>query len=126
VQRFIGQAWKTVKKLVLDAAADPSSALRLRVRDGLLALGARLSADAELRGKIDGWLVEAAGYIVRHYRREITTLITDTVARWDAAVVAQGRAAGGPATPVHRSTAPWWARWRAGDHTVSQLVFGGV
>ena len=84
VQRFIGQAWGTVKKLVLDAAADPSSALRLRVRDGLLALGARLRADAELRGKIDGWLVDAAGYVVRHYRREITTLITDTVARWDA------------------------------------------
>jgi uncharacterized membrane-anchored protein YjiN (DUF445 family) len=56
----------------------------LRVRDGLLTLGARLSADVELRAKIDGWLVGAAGYIVRHYRREITTLITDTVARWDA------------------------------------------
>ena len=84
VQRFIGQAWKTVKTLVLDAAEDPSSALRIRVRDGLLALGARLTADAELRGKIDGWLVGAAGYIVRHYRHEITTLITDTVARWDA------------------------------------------
>jgi uncharacterized membrane-anchored protein YjiN (DUF445 family) len=84
VQRFIGQAWKTVKTLVLDAAADPSSALRIRVRDGLLALGARLTADAELRGKIDRWLVEAAGYIVRHYRHEITTLITDTVSRWDA------------------------------------------
>jgi uncharacterized membrane-anchored protein YjiN (DUF445 family) len=84
VQRFIGQAWGTVKKLVLDAAEDPSSALRLRVRDGLLALGARLSADAELRAKIDSWLVDAAGYVVRHYRREITTLITDTVSRWDA------------------------------------------
>ena len=84
VQRFIGKAWSTVKTLVLDAAADPSSALRMRVRDGLLALGARLSADAELRGKIDGWLVQAAGYVVRHYRHEITTLITDTVARWDA------------------------------------------
>jgi uncharacterized membrane-anchored protein YjiN (DUF445 family) len=84
VQRFIGKAWSTVKTLVLDAAADPSSALRLRVRDGLLALGARLSTDAELRGKIDGWLLQAAGYVVRHYRREITTLITDTVSRWDA------------------------------------------
>jgi uncharacterized membrane-anchored protein YjiN (DUF445 family) len=84
VQRFIGQAWSVVKRLVLDAAEDPSSALRTRVRDGLLALGARLSTDAELRDKIDGWLVEAAGYVVRHYRHEITTLITDTVARWDA------------------------------------------
>jgi uncharacterized membrane-anchored protein YjiN (DUF445 family) len=84
VQKFIGQAWGTVKKLILDAAADPSSELRTRVRDGLLSLGARLSSDAELRGKLDGWLADAAGYIVRHYRHEITTLITDTVARWDA------------------------------------------
>jgi uncharacterized membrane-anchored protein YjiN (DUF445 family) len=84
VQKFIGQAWGTVKKLILDAAEDPSSALRMRVRDALLGFGKRLSSDPELRDKIDGWLGDAAGYVVRHYRREITTLITDTVARWDA------------------------------------------
>ncbi len=84
VQKFIGQAWGTVKRLILDAAADPSSALRVRVRDGLLSFGVRLSADPELRAKLDGWLADAAGYVVRHYRREITTLITDTVTRWDA------------------------------------------
>ena len=84
VQKFIGQAWGTMKRLILDAAADPSSALRMRVREGLLGFGARLSADPELRTKLDGWLADAAGYVVRHYRREITTLITDTVARWDA------------------------------------------
>jgi uncharacterized membrane-anchored protein YjiN (DUF445 family) len=84
VQKFIGQAWGTVKKLILDAAEDPSSALRMRVRDGLLGFGKRLSSDPELRAKLDGWLADAAGYVVRHYRREITTLITDTVARWDA------------------------------------------
>lgn len=84
VQKFIGQAWGTVKTLILDAAADPSSALRTRVRDGLVRFGERLSTDPELRAKIDGWLGDAASYVVRHYRREITTLITDTVARWDA------------------------------------------
>ena len=84
VQAFIGQAWATVKRLILAAAEDPSSALRTRVRDGLVEFGARLSSDAELRSKIDGWLADAAGYVVRHYRGEITTLITDTVARWDA------------------------------------------
>lgn len=84
VQRFIGQAWGTVKGLILDAAADPSSALRTRVRDGLLGFGTRLHTDPELRSKIDGWLADAAAYVVRHYAREITTLITDTVARWDA------------------------------------------
>ena len=84
VQRFIGGAWGVVKGLILDAAEDPSSDLRLRVRDGLLSLGRRLSSDEVLRGKLDGWLADAAGYVVRHYRAEITTLITDTVQRWDA------------------------------------------
>jgi uncharacterized membrane-anchored protein YjiN (DUF445 family) len=84
VQKFIGQAWSTVKGMILDAAADPSSALRNRVRDGFIALGTRLSNDTELRDKVDGWLADAAGYVVRHYRAEITTLITDTVERWDA------------------------------------------
>ncbi len=84
VQRFIGGAWGVVKGLILDAAADPSSALRLRVRDGLMSLGKKLSSDETLRGKVDGWLADAAGYVVRHYRGEITTLITDTVQRWDA------------------------------------------
>ena len=84
VQRFIGQAWGTVKGLILDAAADPSSALRTRVRDGLVGLGTRLATDPELRAKVEGWLGDAAGYVVRHYRAEITTLITDTVERWDA------------------------------------------
>jgi uncharacterized membrane-anchored protein YjiN (DUF445 family) len=84
VQKFIGQAWSVVKGMLLDAAADPSSELRLRVRDGLMSLGTRLAADADLRGRIDGWVADAAGYVVRHYRHEITTLITDTVAKWDA------------------------------------------
>ena len=80
----IGQAWGTVKALILDAAADPSSALRTRVRDALVGFGRRLDTDPELRDKIDGWIADAAGYVVRHYRHEITTLITDTIAKWDA------------------------------------------
>jgi uncharacterized membrane-anchored protein YjiN (DUF445 family) len=84
VQKFIGKAWTTVKTMILDAAADPSSALRRRVADGLVAVGRRLDTDAEFRAKMDGWVEDAAGYVVRHYRDEITTLITDTVSRWDA------------------------------------------
>jgi uncharacterized membrane-anchored protein YjiN (DUF445 family) len=84
VQQLIGQAWGTVKSMILDAAADPSSALRRRVADGIVSLGRRLSGDAEFQAKIDGWLEDTAGYVVRHYRAEITTLITDTVDRWDA------------------------------------------
>ncbi len=85
VQHVIASAWTSAKKMILDAAEDPSSELRLRVRDGLCALGDRLSSDAELRSKVDRWLQGAASYVLTNYRAEIITLITDTVERWDAA-----------------------------------------
>ncbi|WP_253772021.1 DUF445 domain-containing protein [Goodfellowiella coeruleoviolacea] len=84
VRNVIGSAWSTAKKMLLDAAEDPSSELRLRVRDGLASLGGRLISDDGLRGKVDGWLEGAAAHVVRNYRGEITALITDTVERWDA------------------------------------------
>ena len=84
VRILVGSAWGTAKKMLLGAAEDPSSELRQRVRDGLIALGGRLTDDAELRSKVDNWLQGAATYVVSNYRGEITTLITDTVQRWDA------------------------------------------
>jgi uncharacterized membrane-anchored protein YjiN (DUF445 family) len=83
-QTMVGSAWGTAKKMLLEAAEDPSSELRRRVRDGLVALGGRLTSDAELRSKVDTWLDGVASYVVSNYRSEITTLITDTVQRWDA------------------------------------------
>ncbi|KAA9164912.1 DUF445 family protein [Amycolatopsis acidicola] len=84
VQKLIGSAWTTAKGMLLTAAEDPSSELRLRVRQGLTRLGERLVTEEELRSKVDGWIEGAAAYLVTHYSREITTIITDTVERWDA------------------------------------------
>jgi len=84
VQNVIGSAWSTAKRLLLDAAEDPSSELRKRVREGLISLGHRLSDDDALREKVESWVEGAAAYVVLNYRDEITTLITDTVQRWDA------------------------------------------
>jgi uncharacterized membrane-anchored protein YjiN (DUF445 family) len=85
VQRVVGSAWATAKRMLLDAADDPDSQLRIRVRDGLVSLGERLAADGEWQDKVEGWLRDAADYVVKHYAAEITTLITDTVERWDGA-----------------------------------------
>lgn len=84
VQILLGSAWGTAKKMLLDAAGDPSSELRHRVHDGLVAFGGRLTEDSELRSKVDNWLQGVASYVVANYRGEITTLITDTVQLWDA------------------------------------------
>ncbi|WP_199430949.1 DUF445 domain-containing protein [Qaidamihabitans albus] len=85
VQRLIGSAWTTAKDMLLTAAEDPSSELRRRVRAGLCTLGERLVADASLAAKVDGWVEGAAAHVVTNYSTEITTIITDTVERWDAA-----------------------------------------
>ncbi|MGQ0839368.1 DUF445 domain-containing protein [Actinokineospora sp.] len=84
VQNLIGSVWTTAKRMLLDAAEDPSSELRTRVKAGLMTLGERLQSNEAMRAKADGWVEGAAGYIVLNYRDEITTLITDTVQRWDA------------------------------------------
>ncbi|MFD4191867.1 DUF445 domain-containing protein [Amycolatopsis thermoflava] len=84
VQKLIGSAWSTAKGMLLNAAEDPSSELRRRVREGLRNLGERLVSDEGLGGKVDGWVQGAAAYVVRNYSTEITTIITDTVERWDA------------------------------------------
>ncbi|MFG2137143.1 DUF445 domain-containing protein [Streptomyces sp. NPDC048650] len=84
VQDLIASAWGSVRAMIVAAAEDERSQLRLRVRASLLSLGRRLTADERLQGKVDGWLEGAAGYLVTTYQGEITSLITDTVAGWDA------------------------------------------
>ncbi|MER5205955.1 DUF445 domain-containing protein [Streptomyces sp. NPDC002825] len=85
VQDIIASAWASVRSLIIAAAEDDQSQLRLRARASLISLGARLSTDARLQGKVEGWAEDAAAYVVTTYRHEITSLITDTVAGWDAA-----------------------------------------
>lgn len=85
VQNLVSSAWETAKQMLIEASEDPTSELRVRLRDGLRSLGRRLRDDHDLRSKVEGWLEGAAAYVVSHYRAEITTLITDTVDRWDAA-----------------------------------------
>lgn len=89
VQDIIASAWSSVRQMIVAAAEDERSELRLRVRAALLSLGARLSSDARLQNKVEGWVEDVAVHVVNTYRREITSLITDTVAGWDAGQTTQ-------------------------------------
>ncbi|CAM4143128.1 putative membrane protein [Mycobacterium basiliense] len=77
-------AWATLKRLVLEGVDDPSSALRTRIADTVVRIGESLRDDAELRDKVDGWMVRAAQHLVSQYGVEITAIITETIERWDA------------------------------------------
>ncbi|WP_024876498.1 DUF445 domain-containing protein [Saccharomonospora piscinae] len=84
VRKVIDSAWSTAKDMLLTAAEDPSSELRRRVATGLATLGHRLQDDPALSQKVDGWVEGVAAYVATHYSGEVTTIITDTVERWDA------------------------------------------
>ncbi|GHJ27980.1 membrane protein [Streptomyces hygroscopicus subsp. sporocinereus] len=84
VQDLIASTWASVRSMIVAAAEDERSELRLRARAAILSLGGRMVTDRRLRGKVDGWLEDAAVYVVTTYRGEITSLITETVAGWDA------------------------------------------
>ncbi|MFE9019137.1 DUF445 domain-containing protein [Streptomyces sp. NPDC007808] len=84
VQDLIASAWTAVRAMIVSAAEDERSELRLRVRASLLSLGARMAAEPSMQNKVDRWVEDAAVHVVTTYRAEITSLITDTVASWDA------------------------------------------
>ncbi|KAA1431716.1 DUF445 domain-containing protein [Mycolicibacter arupensis] len=85
VSNAAATAWRTLKRLVLEGVDDPSSALRTRVAATVVQVGEALRDKAELRDKVDNWIVRAAQHLVAHYGVEITAIITETIERWDAA-----------------------------------------
>jgi uncharacterized membrane-anchored protein YjiN (DUF445 family) len=84
VTRAAETAWTTLKRLILESVDDPSSALRTRIADSVVHIGESLCDDADLRDKVDNWIIRAAQHLVTQYGTEITTIITDTIERWDA------------------------------------------
>ncbi|WP_189941513.1 DUF445 domain-containing protein [Streptomyces aurantiogriseus] len=84
VQDLIASAWTAVRAMIVSAAEDERSELRLRVRAALLSLGTRMATEQKVQDKVDSWVEGAAVHVVTTYRKEITSLITDTVAGWDA------------------------------------------
>ncbi|WP_327729499.1 DUF445 domain-containing protein [Streptomyces sp. NBC_00487] len=84
VQDLIASAWTAVRSMIVSAAEDERSELRLRVRASLLSLGNRMATEPSAQAKVDKWVEGAAVHVVTTYRAEITSLITETVASWDA------------------------------------------
>ena len=77
-------AWTALKRLVLEGVDDPSSVLRSRIAETVVRIGDALCTDAELRDKVDGWILRGAQHVVSQYGVEITAIITETIQRWDA------------------------------------------
>jgi uncharacterized membrane-anchored protein YjiN (DUF445 family) len=76
--------WSDVKSALRSQASDPTSELRVRVTRAVMAGGRRLRDDPVLLRKADDVAEAAARYVTAHFRDEITSLVSGTIARWDA------------------------------------------
>ncbi|HKS02155.1 MAG TPA: DUF445 domain-containing protein [Arthrobacter sp.] len=89
VRELASRTWATIKGALLNAVDDPDSELTVKFKAAVRDFGTRLVNDDELAGKVNAWIGDAAGYLVRTYRSDIAGVITDTVARWDAEETSQ-------------------------------------
>ena len=89
VRDLATRTWSTIKTAITDAAEDPNSELRLKFTSVVQEFGTRLTEDSELADKANKWISDAAAYVVGTYKHEITSLISDTVGRWDAVETSQ-------------------------------------
>lgn len=83
VQRSVGRIWETAQRVLLEAADDPTSELRVRATGALVQVGTTLATDAHVQASVDTWVTDTVVALVADYRVELTSVITDTVARWD-------------------------------------------
>lgn len=85
VKDLAARTWVTVKASLLESVSDPESELTRNFKAAVRDFGHRLATDSHLAGKVNAWVAEGAGYLVRTYHRDIAAVITETVERWDAA-----------------------------------------
>ncbi|MDF0528308.1 DUF445 family protein [Tsukamurella sp. 8F] len=77
-------AWRTAKRLIEQSVDDPESTLRAKFSESAARFGVRLRDDEALRAKADFWVDRSVRHLVENYSGQIISIITETVARWDA------------------------------------------
>jgi len=75
--------WQSVKRVVVESLNDPDSDLRERLARAICDLGNRIVTDDGLRASLDRRLGEISGHVVTTYGHEISTVISQTIERWD-------------------------------------------
>jgi uncharacterized membrane-anchored protein YjiN (DUF445 family) len=75
--------WNAVRRSLLEALETPDSAIRARAVRALTDFGSKLAVDADLQARLDATAQDAAAFLVGRYGHELTTVITDTIERWD-------------------------------------------
>ena len=75
--------WRAFRRALDVTLGDPESGLRRRAAVKLAAFGVTLQSDRALQQRLDTRAADVATFIVNRYGTELTTVITDTIDRWD-------------------------------------------
>lgn len=84
VMQAPGAIWDSTSASLIEAARDPDSLLRRKLAEAALRYGTRLRDEPELRRTIDHRIEKGAAFLAENYAGEITSIISETVERWDA------------------------------------------
>lgn len=77
------EVWRGVRSALGDALANPDSSLHTRTIALVRQFGESLQTDAALRARADRMLADVAGFLVRTYGRELSSVVSHTIRRWD-------------------------------------------
>ena len=75
--------WDALRRALTASLEDPEGAVRERMLTEVCRFAERLVDDAELRTRLDTMAADAAVFIVDRYGNELTSVITQTIERWD-------------------------------------------
>lgn len=76
--------WPTTRRILLENLADPAGELQRRADDWVAATAQRLQHDKEFHDSVNERIESASAFLAQRYGSEAATLISETVARWDA------------------------------------------
>jgi uncharacterized membrane-anchored protein YjiN (DUF445 family) len=83
LRKWSSSLWDDLKTNLRAQAHDPSSELRRRLADALMAAGERLREDPALAAKAEDLIESGARYVAEHFHDEIAGLVSGTISRWD-------------------------------------------
>lgn len=84
VQGAARTIWASASTSLIDAAEDPHSLLRTKVEELAVTWGNNILHDPSLRASLDRRIKGAVQFFADNYAGEVTSIISETVARWDA------------------------------------------
>jgi uncharacterized membrane-anchored protein YjiN (DUF445 family) len=84
VQSFGRDVWDRARSYLVESIDDPDSDLRRAIERELSAVGHTLAEDSVVAEEINSWLKEIIVYFVETYSEQISSIISTTIAQWDA------------------------------------------